>query len=386
MTTLCDKYKAVCFSDIKGQEIAVIRIKNFLKDFPRKKALILQGPTGTGKTSLAYALASENKAEILELNASDLRDKESIKNIIGEASKQQGLYQKNKILLVDEIDGITKDDYGGLQELINVIQETNFPIIITSNNIWDRKFSELRRKAELIELKELKYDVILSILEEITKKENLSLQKDILKSIAIKARGDVRAALNDLQSISKETSHEDIHERDKEENIFTILKQVLKELPNHKTLSLYDNVNMSLDDILLWLEENVPSEYKGQELYKAFEALSKADVFRGRIHRQQHWRFLVYQNFFLSAAIASAKNNAKLGFTFYKKPSRILKIWLINQKQKHKKSISEKYAEYCHIGTKRAMKDFPIIKQIINQPEIQKDLKLTAEEIEFLRS
>ena len=386
MTTLCDKYKTRCFADIKGQEKAIESTNFFMKNFPKKKALILHGPPGTGKTSLAIALALETNSEIIELNASDLRNQEQIQKIIGEAAQQSSLYNKNKVLLLDEIDGITKDDRGGLPELIGLIEITNFPIILTANNIWDKKFSELRKQAELIEMKELNYRTILGILQEISKKEKFAFSDDILMSIAIKARGDARAALNDLQTISLETSHEDIDERDKEEKIFNVLQKIFKNMPNHETLSLYDRVDMPLDDIFLWLEENIPQEYKGEELAKAFEALSKADVFRGRIHRQQHWRFLVYENFLLSAGISSAKEKSKTGFTIYKRPSRILKIWIINQKNKYKKSISSKYADYCHIGTKRAMNNFPIIKQIINKQEIQKELKLEQDEIEFLGS
>ena len=382
--TLCNKYKTRCFADVKGQDKAINSIQFFMKNFPKKKALILHGPPGTGKTSLAIALALETNSEIIELNASDLRNQEQIKSIIGQASQQASLYNKNKILLVDEIDGITKDDRGGLPELVSLIEITNFPIILTANNIWDRKFSELRRKAELVEMKELNYRIILEILKEVARKEKFAFSEDILKSIAIKARGDVRAALNDLQTISLETLHEDIHERDKEEKIFNVLQKIFKNLPNHETLGLYEKVDMPLDDIFLWLEENIPQEYSGKELARAFEALSKADVFRGRIHRQQHWRFLIYQNALLSAGVSSAKLTNKTGFTIYKRPTRILKIWLINQKQKYKKSISEKYSNYCHIGRRRAMHEFPIIKQIIN-PQIQKELKLTEEEIEFLK-
>jgi len=386
MTTLCNKYKARCFADIKGQELAVDKIQFFLKNFPKKKAMILHGPPGTGKTSLAYSLALETNSEILELNASDLRNQESMEKIIGEASQQISLFNKNKILLVDEIDGISTEDRGGLQELVRLIEITCFPIIITANNIWDRKFADLRKAAELVELKELNYKIILEILKAISKNENLNLTDDILTSLAIKSKGDVRAAINDLQTIDLETSHKDIHERDKEEKIFNVLKQIFKDLPNHDTLNLYDRVDMSLDEILLWLEENIPSEYKGEELAKAYDALSKADVFRGRIHRQQYWRFLVYQNMLLSAGVSSAKNQVKLGFTLYKRPGRILKIWLMNQKSKFKKSIATKYADYCHIGTKRAMREFPTIKLIIKNPEIQKQLRLEEDEIEFLNS
>lgn len=381
---LCEKYRASCFLDVKGQELAIERLKNFVKKFPQdKKSVILHGPTGTGKTSLAYALANELKAEILELNASDLRNEEQIRNIIKPASEQQSLSNKGKIILVDEVDGITVDR-GGLPELISLIESTSFPIIITANNIWQQKFNILRQKSELVQLKNLDYRTILNLLKEIAKKESIIVNDEILTSIAIKARGDARAALNDLQTVSLVNKPEDFGERDKEEDIFNILRQVFKNLTTPSTLRLYDNTEMSLDDIFLWLEENIPAEYKGIELWKAYEALSIADVFRGRIHRQQYWRFLVYQNILLSAGISSVKKTAKMNFTVYKKPERILKIWLNNQRTIKKKSIAGKYAKYCHISTKRAMKDFPIIITILKKLEVQKQLKLSDEELEYL--
>jgi len=382
---LTDKYRPEKFEDIKGQCIAIERLKRFIQRFPEKKALILSGPPGCGKTCLAHVLAKETDSEILELNASDLRNREEIQKILGQASQQRSLFgQKKKILLVDEVDGITKDDRGGVQELISLIQTTKFPIIITANDIWDRKFSQLRRKTEHLQLKELDYATILQILKNISEKESLNISENLIKSIAIKAKGDARAAINDLQTIDQETLHEQIHERDKAENIFNTLKQIFQQLPNKETLFAYDKVNMSLDEIFLWLEENIPLEYKGEELYRAFEAISKADVFRGRIHRQQHWRFLVYQNFLLSVGISSAKKQVKTGFMKYKKPSRILKIWLINQRNKYKKTISEKFAKYCHINLKRAMRDFWIIKQILKNPRAQQEIKLDEKEIMFL--
>ena len=83
----CEKYRARCFLDVRGQDLAIDKVKIFLKSFPKKRAVVLHGPAGVGKTSLAYAIAAESDAEILELNASDLRNKEKIGEIIGPASK-----------------------------------------------------------------------------------------------------------------------------------------------------------------------------------------------------------------------------------------------------------------------------------------------------------
>ncbi len=382
--SLCEKYRANCFADIKGQEPAIEKIKTFFQEFPKKKALILHGPPGTGKTSLAHALANEKNLEILELNASDFRNKEQLEKILAPAASQKSLFAKGKIILVDEVDGISSLERGGLPELLDIISNTSFPIIITANDIWDRKFNELRRKCELVQLKEVNYNIILEILKEISVKEQLDIDETTLKSISAKSRGDLRAAINDLQSIRNAASPESISERDKQADIFNIMKQIFKSKPTNETIRVYDSTDMNLDEIVLWIEENIPNEYQGKELYKAFEALSRADVFRGRIYRQQHWRFLVYQNIMLSAGVSAAKDNVKIGFTSYKKPSRILKIWMANQKNMRKKSIASKYAKFCHISKKRALKDFFLIKRIINSDIAQK-IKLSEEEVAFLQ-
>ena len=163
------------------------------------------------------------------------------------------------------------------------------------------------------------------------------------------------------------------------------MRTIFKNKPTKELLATFDSVNMPLDKIILWLEENIPVEYQDEELAKAIDALSKADVFKGRIYKQQYWRFLVYENILLSYGISAAKKQSKTGFTSYKKPTRILKIWMHNQRTQKKKAIAEKYAQYVHINKKRAMQEFPVIKQIlISNQNIQKELKLNEEEIDYL--
>jgi replication factor C large subunit len=386
MIPLCEKYRASCFRDLKGQDNAVESIKLFLKNFPRKKALLMHGPAGTGKTSLAHILAKEMNFEIFELNASDLRNREKLEEIMGPATQQQSLFgKKGKIVLVDEVDGLSVDK-GGLPELLALIEKTAHPIVITANNIWQQKFNLLRKKVELVGLKEISYQVMLSILKDISAKEKKEIREDIIKAIAAKSRGDVRAALNDLQTVLNiEINIEDIHEREKEEDIFHILRKIFKNQSDPKIIGVYDNTEMTIDDIFLWIEENIPYEYKGEELARAYDALSKADVFRGRIYRQQHWRFLVYEYFLLSAGISHASYKTKpiSGFTIYQRPKRILKIWLQNQKYARKKSIAAKYAQAVHIGRKRAMREFFLLPLILNK-EARKKLKLSEDEETFL--
>lgn len=384
----CEKYRVHCFNDIRGQELAIDKIKSFLRNFPAKKAVVIHGPPGTGKTSLAYAIAAEHDSEILELNASDLRNKEKIAQIIGPASQQRSLFKKSKIILIDEVDGISVKDRGGLTELLALIEKSSFPLVVTANDIWQQKFNLLRQKGELVAIKEIDYKTVLQVLKDVSMKENIFISNDVLTSISIKARGDIRAALNDLQQISQmdeKTIVNEIGERNKEISIFNALQYIFKNAQiDKKMLTIFDEVNLSVDEIFLWIEENIPYEYKGIELQKAFDALSKADVFKGRIHRQQHWRFLVYENFLLGPAIAAAKKYNRTGWTNYKKPTRVLKIWLQNQRAAKKRTICEKYAKLCHLSKKEAMKDFLIIRQILKDEKIRGELKLEQDEREFL--
>lgn len=387
--TWTEKYRPKKLEEIKGQDEAVIKVNDFVKNFGKKKnAIILYGPPGTGKTSIAHAAANEINSEIFELNASDLRNKEKLKEILRPAVEQKSLKNESKIILVDEVDGISEYDYGGLGELMDIIDITSYPIIITANDIWNRKFNSLRKKCEMLQLKEISYNTIKAVITEISKKENLVIDDDFLTELAIKAKGDLRAAINDLQTLSKLKDYFSIilDERNKETDIFNSLRRIFKEKPSNEMLGIFDSVNMSLDDIILWLEENIPTEYSGEELARAYDLLSKTDIFRGRIYKQQYWRFLVYENIFLSYGIASSKKKPKTGFTSYKKPTRILQIWMNNQKTMQKKTICEKYSHYVHVSQKRAMNEFPIIKQIIkSSPEIQKELKLEEDEIEYIK-
>jgi replication factor C large subunit len=398
MSPWIERHRPKSFADIKGQDEAVSKIKFFIEEFRlgklthrSKKALVLHGPPGIGKTTIAHTAAIESNAEIFELNASDFRNKNKLQEILRPALEQQSLIKKSKIILVDEADGIMGSDRGGIPELIKIIQESTYPIIITANDVWSKKLSPVRKISEVVELKDISYNQIKEVLIDILRKENKFIDHKILTEISVKAKGDLRAAINDLQTISKLSPQEQetviFEERNKETSIFDTLKKIFQAKPSNDMLSSYDSVNMPLDEIILWVEENIPKEYSEEELARAYELLSKVDLFKGRIYKQQYWRFMVYENAFLSYGISSAKKTPKTNFTKYKRPTRILKIWMNNQRTFKKKSISKKYSSLVHIGEKRAMREFPIIKQIINSnSRIAHELKLSDEELDYLRT
>ena len=384
-----EKYRPKNFEEIKGQEKVIEEVKEFVENFPsNKKAILLGGPPGTGKTTIVHVFSKEFNWELFELNASDLRNKTKLLEILKPVLEQKSLEKEKKIILIDEVDGISEVDKGGITELIDLIENTNYPIIATANDLWKRKLAPLRKVTQIIEVKEVRESAIKNVLIEILKKENKFLKLEVINELTASSKGDLRAAINDLQTASLLEYEGEIliDRRNKEENIFNIIRDIFQKKADKEMLLYFDKTDIPLEEIPLWIEENIPKVYSDKELTTAYEKLSKSDIFKGRIYKQQYWRFLVYQNILLSYGIASSKENEKNGFYKYLKPSRILKIWLSNQRLAKKKSIAEKYAKKVHIGYRRIMGEWNEVKSIIKNPIIQKELRLTLEEKDYLKT
>ena len=349
--------------EILGQERAILTINHFIKTFPqRKKALLLYGPPGSGKTSSIYAAAKESKLEILEVNASNFRDEKKLSASIGEASKQQSLFAQSKLLLVDEIDGLfNRKDRGAVPTLVNLIKNTSFPIMFTANNPWDSKFSKLRSACDMVEFKQLSHQTVLAILRDICTKETITYEERALASLARRAGGDVRGALIDLQTLSNNNTFtfdqlELLGQRRQLDTMFNALLKIFKTTDAFIARTAFNDIDEDLEEVQQWIDENLPKEYtKPYDIYRAYEKLSRADVFRGRIIKRQHWHFLAIINVLLSAGIALSKDEKYPKFVRYSPTQRFLKVWRANMKNAKRKAIAEKIAAKTHCSTKVAL-------------------------------
>ena len=138
------------------------------------------------------------------------------------------------------------------------------------------------------------------------------------------------------------------------------------------------------------MDENLPKEYlDSRSLAKAYEYISRADVFQGRIKRQQHWRFLAYIKDLLTAGISSAKVGKNPAFVPYRQTLRFLQQWQANQKWARKKDIAKKLAWATHTSTKVARQQVPYLQAIFRKSPAEnmvKELNLSDEEVEWLRN
>ena len=395
------KYSPNSLSDIYGQNKALDELKEFVINYKQKKqkAALLYGEPGCGKTSSVHAIAKELDLEIHEVNASDARNKDSLNQILGSIMGQQSLFFKKKLILVDEVDGVSgKDDRGGLNALSKLIDKTTFPIIMTANNPYDKKFSDLRKKSLMIEFHGLRYPTILTVLRKICENEKVEYDDMALTGVARRAGGDLRGAITDLQLLTQGTNKlkiedlEDLSDRKKTESMIGALMKVFKTVKPEVSLPSFENISESNDDVFLWMEENIPKEYlKPKDLALALDNLSLADVFRKRIKRRQHWRFLVYINSLLTAGISLSKDEKYPGYTKYEPTKRILKQWQAKMKYEKRKIISEKIAKKTHTSIKYTIKHvIPYIKIIFKKNPIQSkkmtdEFDLSSDEIKWLK-
>lgn len=364
------KYLPQSSSEVVGHPSAVSLVLSLVGGWSRKsKPVWLWGDPGTGKTSLALAIARELSLELVEVNASDSRNKASIEALIGGAINQGSLFGTGKLILVDEVDGLSgTKDRGGIPELLRVIKGSSYPVIITGQDLFNKKFSSLRKACELIELKTLDYRSIASRLRVILEAEGVDYEEEALTKIAMSVGGDLRAAINDAQSFSTDGSLKVsdlslIGDRDRTESIHNALLRVFKTTQAQTARGAFDNVDEDVDKVMLWVDHNLPLEYvKPLDLYRGFEALATADRFLGRIRRWQHYRFYVYAYDLLTAGIAVAKDEKYSGFRKYQQSDRILKIWIAKQKGLKKRAIAEKMAQKSHCSVKDALRNVPFLQ------------------------
>jgi replication factor C large subunit len=393
------KYAPKKLSHVDGLDVAIAELGKFVTRFKKGKALMLYGSSGGGKTSSVYALSHELGYELIEINASDTRNADQIDSLLGNASKQASLFFKSKIILVDELDGIAgREDRGGVQAILRLVESSTFPIILVANDPYNEKLSSLRKKSALLEYKTRPYATVLNILKHVCNEEKIKYDEEALTMLARKSGGDVRAAINDLQSLAADDRKltrkevEEYSDRDKTESIIQALVKVFKTTDIDVALKAFDNIDEDLDKVFLWVDENLPHEYtKPADLARGFEALSQADIFKGRIMRWQYYRFYVYCYNMLSAGVAVAKDDKYKSFISYKPTSRILKLWIAKQKNLKKKAIAEKIGEKTHTSTRRAMQDtLPYLKPVFKKNKKEADkialyLDLDSEQVEWLK-
>lgn len=387
-----EKYKPEKLADFVGNQDSFYFLKTLIQEHKQtNKPLFLFGGIGNGKSSSIQVLANELNLEYIELNASDTRNKKGLEEFLSNVLKQGSLFGTKKIIVLDELDGLSgKSDRGALSSIINLCKKSKYPVVLIAQDAYSDKLKKARKVSELIKFNPLSSEEIYSRLKYILERENVEFEEKAVKQIARMSGGDLRSSINDIQSLSDSKitfeKVQDLSDRNRTDLIEDSLNLVYKTKSADIALRAYDNVSEDLDKIFLWVVENTKDAYLDpKDLSTAYNNIALADVFFGRIRRWQHYRFYVYCYALLSAGISLSKNTKYTHKMTYKRSSLPLKIWIANNANKTKKDIAQKIASKSHNSFSSILKDINYLSLILRKEEVADHFELNKEEKEWIK-
>jgi replication factor C large subunit len=352
-----EKYRPRSVQELVGNQDKFKQLKEWVENWI-KGGLILAGPSGVGKTCGVYAVAKEMGLEVLEMNASDLRTKASISERIGSASMQRSLVAKGKIILVDEIDGVYGTvDRGGVPEIIRILEKSRFPVVFTANDLDKNNLKDLKKVCKRVVLDPATIADSSELLKNILEKEKISAEEGVLEEIARRSGGDLRTAVLNLESVSgnNKISKEDLESigiKEQLPDIEKVLGLIFRTKNNNLVKQAVWDLNMDPGELRLWVGENIAREYDDpNQIAAAFDAVSRSDVFSGRIIHNQSWGLLKYVSSLMSIGVCAVGESKKeRQFLF---PQIIAKMGRTKFTRAKRDEKAAMYGELLHCSKKR---------------------------------
>jgi replication factor C large subunit len=307
-----EKYRFKNIDQFIGNEQSrsdVIRwIKNWIKG---TKPLIIIGPPGTGKTSFVTSLASFFNYDLVELNASDFRNKSNLESIINPLLGNNSIFGKKILLFLDEVDGISgRDDSGGLNFLISTLKISNIPIIMAANS-KNSKIKEVIKNSKMVEFYPLSPFSSYLLLQHLLTVEGRSLELDQKLILIEKSNGDIRSLLNlvqsklqgdyeSLKSISKVLSVEDCVNLFFSSETVSLTKKILIQSDIlYLSPKFGSTPEERMRDIVYALFSSIVANEKKIpliEMAKILDGLSQFDLYINKIYKNRNWHLLRYAN------------------------------------------------------------------------------------------
>jgi replication factor C large subunit len=147
-----DIYRPQSVEQMIGNEDARLAVMKWLSRWINGSSpLLLVGPSGVGKTTLVKVLARKYNYDLIEMNASDTRNRQDLETLIMPMFNNTSVSGRTMLLFLDEVDGISgREDAGGIESLVKMMKEPTIPVIMAANTQDNAKIKQLAKACKII--------------------------------------------------------------------------------------------------------------------------------------------------------------------------------------------------------------------------------------------
>jgi replication factor C large subunit len=330
-----EKHRPKLVQEMVGNEDARLAALKWISGWVSgSKPLLLVGPPGSGKTTLAHVLARQFDYDLVEMNASDTRNKDALRaRIMPILQNTANLLGRKIMLFLDEVDGISgREDSGGLDTLVDLMKEPTVPVIMAANE-KSTKIKDLAKVCKTVEFSPVPPRLLLLFLDHVLQSEGVKLGPGDRISIVNNSRGDIRSMLNSAQSRAAgytTVSNKDIVGID----IAVAINSYFNASSLEQATQFIVKANASYPDprygaspedrrkdMLAALFSSIVSSHVGHDdLASMLDVLSRADMIVGRANARREWRLLKYVSSIIASGLYEKTREKEIRYSQYAMP------------------------------------------------------------------
>jgi replication factor C large subunit len=293
------------------------------------KPLLLVGPPGVGKTSFVHALCREFDIDLIELNASDTRNKNLLAQVIFPIFSNASLTGKNFLLFLDEIDGISnREDSGGLDFLLDLFKEPSIRVVMAANKS-NEAIKKISKVSKTITFSPIPPRLSMLYLDRILRFQNSSMKLQDRIAVVRNCFGDIRSLLNAAQVMKAgyTTTKNPVLDID----IENMINQFFSSTTFEEALDVIQRADISYSDprfgqssedrrkdiLAAFFSSIVMSKIDIPTITLLLDRLSELDVILGRSLVMRNWKILRYFPLILTRSLFYESRNKYIRYNRY---------------------------------------------------------------------